>query len=355
LDLNSGVTIKSYSNADAGKWDAFVDCADAASFCHLSGWIRVIERVWGHRSHSMYAEKGDRVTGALPIFQVANSPLGASFGSRLVSTPNAVYGGVVADDEDTRDQLIEAAASLAGRLRVDYLELRGARDIELTASGWRRQNLYVSFERSITADDDELMKSFPRDVRRMIRLGMKSGLSSQFGREELLDDFYAVYAASLRRLGTPAFPKRLFAEFLREFPGASDILMIRQGDRVAGAVMSFYFHGAVAPYYGGAYPEFYGAGVNNFMYWELMRGAARRGFSRFDFGRSKRGSGSYEFKRGWGMAETPLSYDFLLLGSTRMPNLNPMNPKFRLLIETWKRLPLRVTKLIGPMIVKYLP
>jgi FemAB-related protein (PEP-CTERM system-associated) len=303
----------------------------------------------------MYAEKGGRIVGALPVFHVANSPWGGPFGGRLVSTPNAVYGGVVADGEDVRGRLIDAARSLAEKLRVDYLELRDARHVDPPPPGWRRQNLYVTFGRTITADEDALMKSFPRDVRRMIRLGPKSGLASRIGREELLDDFYAVYAASLRRLGTPVFPKRLFAEFLREFPGASDILVVRQGGRVAGAALSFYFRGAVAPYYGGAYPEFHCAGVNNFMYWELMRSAAARGCSSFDFGRSKRGSGSYEFKRGWGMTETALPYNFLLLGAQSMPDLNPMNPKFKWLIETWKRLPLGFTKLIGPMIVKYLP
>ncbi len=343
--------IKSYSTLAAEKWDEFVCGAAGATFCHLSGWMRVVESVWEYRPHSIYAEKDNRVVGVAPLFRVANSPLGDRFGSRLISTPNAVYGGVVAEDDDVRAGLIEAARSLAEDLQVDYLELRDAQ-----APGcWRRQNLYVAFDRTITADEDALMKSFPRDIRRMIRQGLKHGLSSRFGREELLDDFYEVYAASVRRLGTPVYPKRLFASFLQEFPEACDILVILQAERVAGAVMSFYFRGAVAPYYGGAYPEFYGAGVNNFMYWELMRSAAARGCSRFDFGRSKRGSGSYEFKRGWGMAETALPYSFFLVRADRMPNLNPMNPKFKLLIGTWKRLPLAFTKLVGPVIVKYLP
>src|SRR5262249_38266856 len=154
-----------------------------------------------------------------------------------------------------------------------------ARELGGAASGWRRQNLYVAFDHPLTMDENALIKSFPRDVRRMIRLGAKNGLSAQVGRAELLGDFYEVYASSVRRLGTPVFPKRLFAEFLREFSDASDILVVRQGRRVAGAVMSFYFRGAVAPYYGGAHPEFHGAGVNNFMYWELMRLAAQRGCS----------------------------------------------------------------------------
>jgi len=348
---SSYIAVKSYSNADAAVWDDYVRRAGHATFCHLSGWMRVIERTWGHQSHGLYAEREGQIVGVLPLFHVA----GPLFGSMLVSTPNAVYGGVVADDDRVHDRLIEAAKSLAAQLRVDYLELRDTRNGEGTNAGFHRSDLYVTFDHPITPDEDALMKSFPRDIRRMIRQGARHGLSSEFGCAESLDDFYEVYATSVRNLGTPVFPKKLFAEFLREFPGESDILVIRQDRRVAGAVMNFYFRDAVMPYYGGAYPEFYRAGVNNFMYWELMQGAARRGYTRFDFGRSKRGTGAYEFKRGWGMTETPLPYKFFLVRAKRAPNLNPMNPKFKLMIEAWKRLPLSLTKLIGPMIVKYLP
>jgi FemAB-related protein (PEP-CTERM system-associated) len=345
------ITIKNYEHAGAATWDDFVRRSDDATFCHLSAWMRVIERVWRHESRCLYAERNGRIAGVLPLFHVS----GPLFGSKLVSTPNAVYGGAVADDDSVHARLVEAAKSLAVELQVDYLELRDTRDRIAAVPEFHRQNLYGAFEQPITKDEDALMKGFPRDVRRMIRLGAKHGLSFDLGGEELLDDFYDVYAASVRRLGTPVFPKRLFAEFLREFPEMSDILVARQGKHMAGAVMSFYFRDAVAPYYGGAYPEFYRAGVNNFMYWELMRSAARRGYTRFDFGRSKRGAGAYEFKRGWGMTERALPYKFFLVRSNRAPNLNPMNPKFKPWIETWKRLPLSLTKLIGPMIVKYLP
>ncbi len=313
--------------------------------------MRVVERTWRHRSHCLYAERDHRVAGVLPLFHVASR----MFGSMLVSTPNAVYGGVVADDDDVYAELIEAAKSLATELRVDYLELRDVHDQTGASPDFHRQNLYVTFDHPISTDEDALMKSFPRDVRRMIRQGARHGLSAHFGGEELLEDFYDVYAASVRNLGTPVFPKKLFAGFLREFPGDSDILVVRRGKSVAGAVMSFYFRHAVMPYYGGAYPEFYRAGVNNFMYWELMRAAARRGSTRFDFGRSKLGTGSYEFKRGWGMNERALPYKFFLMRARELPNLNPLDPKFRPVIETWKRLPLGLTKLIGPLIVKYLP
>jgi FemAB-related protein (PEP-CTERM system-associated) len=315
--------------------------------------MRVVENTWDHESHCLYAESGGEISGALPLFHVKSR----WFGSMLVSTPNAVYGGALAAEAETGRRLIRAAILLARELEVDYLELRDTELVEdvFTEETFHRQNLYVAFEHPITTDEEALMKSFPRDIRRMIRQGSKHGLTPEFGREELLDEFYNVYAASVRNLGTPVFPKKLFSQFLRTFPGDCDILLIRQGKRVAGGVMNFYFRDAVLPYYGGAYPEFYRTGINNFMYWELMRAAASRGYKTFDFGRSKRGTGSYEFKRGWAMTERALPYKFHLVRAKEMPNLNPTNPKFKLMIEVWKRLPLGATKLIGPRIVRNLP
>jgi FemAB-related protein (PEP-CTERM system-associated) len=345
--------IRKFSSDDAARWDDYVERASDATFCHQSGWMRVIEETWRHRSHCLYAERDAAVAGVLPLFHVTSR----WFGSMLVSTPNAVYGGPVADDSEIRRALIKAALELANELNVDYLELRdaGIGQEELPDGKFQRQNLYVAFEHPITTDEDSLIKSFPRDIRRMIRQGPKHGLTSEIGREWLLDEFYEVYATSVRNLGTPVFPKKMFAEFLRRFPYECDILLIRQSGRVVGGVMSFYFRDTVLPYYGGAYPEFYRTGVNNFMYWELMRSAASRGSRTFDFGRSKLGTGAYEFKRGWGMAERALPYQFFLVRAKETPHLNPTNPKFKLMIETWKRLPVGVTKLIGPRIVRYLP
>lgn len=276
------------------------------------------------------------------------------FGSILVSTPNGVYGGAVAEDANSRQALVEAAKSLAVERQVDYLELRDA-SFSLPQPELLEQTLYVSFDRPIVADETELRNSFPGDVRRMIRLAEKHGLTSSLGREESLDEFYELYAANVRRLGTPVFPKTLFADFLSEFPNRSDILLIRHQRRVVAAVMSFYFRDTVMPYYSGSNPEFYRSGVNNFLYWELMRLSAARGFTRFDFGRSKLGTGACDFKRGWRMTERHLSYKLYLVRASQMPNLNPTNPKFNLMIETWKHLPLWLTKLIGPKIVRNFP
>jgi FemAB-related protein (PEP-CTERM system-associated) len=351
LAKRSPIYIKRLTRADTARWDQFVKRAPQATFCHQSGWIRVIEETWCHRSHCLFAEHDGEVAGVLPLVHVKSR----WFGSMLVSTPNAAYGGAVADETSISCALAEAAQRLAKDMEVDYLELRDKGPIEDSQADFHRQDLYVTFDCQITAEEERLMKSFPRDIRRMIRQGPRHGLSAELGRGELLDDFYEVYAASVRKLGTPVFPKKLFAEFLRIFPNECDILIVRQAGRVAGGVMNFYFRDVVLPYFGGAYPRFYRTGINNFMYWELMRSAAARGYRTFDFGRSKRGTGSYEFKRGWGMREQALPYRYFLVRGTEMPNLNPTNPKFRLLIEAWKRLPLSVTKIMGPWIVRHLP
>ncbi len=349
--------VKLYTEAVAVRWDEYVKRAAGGTFCHLSGWQRVIESTWQHRNHSLYAERAGQIVGVLPLFYVSSR----LFGSMLLSTPNAVYGGVVADDAAARQALLTQAKQLAEEWQVDFLELRNTPELHATAERdtylrfHQQDQLYVTFDHPLTADEDTLLKSFPRDVRRMIRQGPKHGLTAELRRQEALDDFYEVYAYSLRRLGTPVFPKQLFAEFLRVFPADADILVIRQGSKFAGAVLSFYFNDTVLPYYAGVYPEFYQTGINNFMYAELMRQSAARGYTRFDFGRSKRGTGAYEFKRGWQMQERALPYQFYLVNAQRLPQLNPTNPKFKWLIETWKRLPLTLTKLIGPPVVKYLP
>jgi FemAB-related protein (PEP-CTERM system-associated) len=268
-----------------------------------------------------------------------------------------VYGGAVASDEDSGTALLSRAAAIAVEERVQYLDLRNWHEAQPVPVSPRlhRSGLYVAFDQVISPDEDALMRGFPRDTRRMIRLGPKNDLLAEIGGEELLDPFFDVYAYSLRSLGTPVFPKRLFRAFLRAFSGRCKILVVRHGGQVASAVLSFFFRDTVAPYYAGAYPHFYKSGVNYFMYWELMRAAATDGYTRFDFGRSKRGTGAYEFKRGWGMNQNPLPYASLPIRARTVPNLTPTNSKFRLAIRAWQHLPLRLTTAIGPLIVRNLP
>ena len=213
----------------------------------------------------------------------------------------------------------------------------------------------MTFRRPILATADENMAAIPRNQRRSIRIGVKSGLTSEVGREELLDPFYALYSHSVRNLGTPVFPRSLFANLLSEFGEACRILLVRREGRPVAAVLTFFFRDEVLPYYGGARREEFRYAVNDFMYWSLIEYGMKQGYKIFDFGRSKKGSGSYDFKRHWGFEPTPLHYQYHLIRQRSIPDLNPRNPKFSLAIELWKRMPLWLSQRLGPALVRYFP
>jgi len=328
-------------------WDEYVFSHPQATFFHLTGWRRVVERTFPYRSFSCVAQTDGRISGVLPLFLVRNFP----FGRSLVSAPLAVSGGICADDPETGLALLTHAQTLARQMGVRYLELRHQDPV----GDMPIKNLYVTFQREISSDPEKNMAAIPRKQRRMIRQGEKHGLSAEIGGEEFLKDFYHIYAHSVRNLGTPVFPLRLFAHLLQEFGPACRILaVLREGEMLA-AVMTFFFRERVMPYYGGALRNAFQYAVNDFMYWSLMCYAGERGYKIFDFGRSKKGTGSYDFKRHWGFEPTPLPYQYYLVRQKRMPDLNPQNPRFSLAIQLWKGMPLWLARWLGPKVVRFFP
>lgn len=336
-----------YHNEDK-LWDDYINRSLFGTFFHRLGWKRVIEKSFGYPAFYLYIRNSNKIRGCLPLFQVKNLWSGTS----LISVPFGVYGGILADDHETKVHLLEEAKKLARELRSDYLELRHmeSNDFDLPT-----KNLNVYFQREIYKDHDQNMAAIPRKQRRMIRQGIKNGLTSVVGGEEELPYFYDIYAHSLRNLGTPMFPYAYFQNLFSEFKEECRILSVfYQGKRV-GSVLTFLYEKQVIPYYGGAYKNYFRYAVQDFMYWELMCYGCERGFRRFDFGKSRQGSGSYDFKRHWGFEPQPLPYQYYIPKGGEMPNVSPANPKYRFFIKAWKHLPISVTKVVGPRILKYLP
>lgn len=333
--------------AGPAEWDAFLDRRPDATLFHRAAWLSIVERTFQYSPCSLVARRGDAVSGILPLYRVRLFPTG----SAMVSSPMSVYGGVVADDEETRAALIGEARRMAEAARVDYLELRHLEPVEGLATGTR----YVTFRREIDPDPDANMARIPRNQRRSIRVAQKHGLRGVFGGTELLDPFYDIYLESTRNLGSPVFPKALFAACFETLGKDCEILAIYLGERMVSGVMTFYYRDQVLPYYGGARRDAFHLACNDFMYWTLLEGAARRGLKVFDFGRSKRDSGSYHFKRHWGFEPKPLAYQYHLVRARSLPDLSPMNPKYALAIGAWKRMPLPLARRIGPLLVRYFP
>ncbi len=207
----------------------------------------------------------------------------------------------------------------------------------------------MTFRKPIEADNAHNLKAIPRKQRAMVRKGLENGLRSVVGRDT--DGLYMVYAESVRNLGTPVFSKRYFRVLMDVF-GDADVVSVRHNDELVAAVMNFYFRDEVLPYYGGGTSTARTCAGNDFMYWEVMRRAADRGFRLFDFGRSKVGTGAFAFKRNWGFTPKKLHYRYWLAHGATIPDHNPANPRYRLLISAWRRLPLPIANALGPLVVR---
>lgn len=327
-------------------WDAFVAQCPNATFFHRAGWERITREVFGHDTHFLWAEQGGAVVGVLPLAHV-NSRL---FGNALTSLPFAVYGGVASASPEAAAALEAEADRLAQRLGVAHLELR---HIERRHADWPLQDLYVTFRKPILPKEEDNMLAIPRKQRAMVRKGIKNGLSSHIDPD--VDRFFALYADNVHRHGTPALSRRYFQALAEVFGPDVEVLTVCSPDgKPLSSVLSFYWRDEVLPYYAGDDWAAREAAANDFKYWELMRRACERGLQVFDYGRSKVGTGPYAFKKNWGFEPTPLHYEYRLYQRDSVPQNNPSNAKYRLMIEAWKRLPLPVANWLGPHIVRHL-
>ncbi len=338
-------TVRELAAGDAARWDAFVESQPDGTFFHLSGWKRIIEDVLRHPVTYLYCERDNEIVAVLPLAQVRS----VLFGNALISVPFLVYGGIVSDDSVAREMLIDAACSKAQSLKVDYLELRNR---EPSGNDWPAKTSYVSFSKALDPDPDANLKAIPRKQRAMIRKGIKAGLVAE--RDSDASRLYAALLPCKRNLGTPFFNRRYLDAIVAEFGDRAEITTVVRNDEIICSVMSFRFRNEILPYYGGGGDAARVHKGNDFMYWAVMERACQEGVEVFDYGRSMVDTGPYRFKKHWGFEPTPLHYEYFLVGADAMPNLNPSNPKYQMLISTWKRLPLSVAGFIGPRVARLL-
>ena len=340
------LVVKRLGASDSERWDAYVNGAEVATFFHRAGWQTVLQRAFGHKTHFLYAEDAGAIVGVLPLAEIKSM----LFGHSLSSLPFCVYGGIVADTEEAATALRREASRLAGELKVGALELRNS---QTSDAGWPVKELYFTFRKVFSADDEANLKAIPNRQRAMIRKGIKEGLQSEW--DDKTDRLYRVYSESVRNLGTPVFTAKYMRVLQEVFADDCSVLMITHNGQDVAGVMNFYFRDEVLPYYGGSTALARTIkGVNHFMYWELMRRSAQQDYRLFDFGRSKAGTGPYSFKKNFGFDPQPLPYEYYLVKSDAVPDVNPTNPKYRLLIDTWTKLPLPVANFVGPFLARSL-
>jgi FemAB-related protein (PEP-CTERM system-associated) len=339
------LSVRRLEPAMEGAWEAFVGRSPAATFFHRAAWRRVVERALGHESIYLYAWRDGRIAGVLPLTHVRSK----LFGTSLLSVGFGVYGGIAADDDRAARALADEAAKLGRALRVDYVELR---QMAPSGSGWpQKPDLYVTFSRTLAQSSDANLKAIPRKKRADLRKALDNKrLTVEVGGE--FETFYRIYAESLRNLGTPVLPRRFYRAILEEFGPAAELSAVHGPNGPVAALMTLYFKDRTMPYYGGAMPEARLLHAYDLLYWRAIERAVAKNAPVFDFGRSKRGTGSYDYKTYWGFAPEPLAYECRPVEKDALPEINPLNPKYRLMIAAWQRLPLAIANTIGPWVAR---
>jgi serine/alanine adding enzyme len=333
---------------DDRAWDAYVESHPQRSAYHFSGWARLIARAFRHDAVLLAATEGSKVVGVLPVVLMRSRV----FGRFAVSLPFLNEGGLLADDESVEAYLVDAAIDVARREGAEYLELRH-RQRHSTALQPRSHKVAMTLALRDTIDAQ--WQAIDRKVRNQVRKAEKSGVTVESGGIELLDGFYGVFARNMRDLGTPVFGVELFAETLRTFPERSRVFVARYREALVAGSIVHWRGDSIEVIWASALRESNMVSANVLLYWHMLQLAIGQGCTRFEFGRCTPNEGPFHFKRQWGAEPSPLVWEYWHAGPVREVDNTPRNPKYRAAVAIWQRLPVGVTTVVGPRIVRSIP
>ncbi|MBL8270477.1 FemAB family XrtA/PEP-CTERM system-associated protein [Steroidobacter sp.] len=345
---SAALTIEACSTAHGAQWNEYLTRRPEGSYYHLFEWQQINQQALGHRTAYLLARDGATVRGVLPLTFVS-SPL---FGRILCSLPFVNYGGPIADDEIAKDALVKAAQNTAKEWRADYLELRCADQLQTDMPVSTRK---ISMHIALDPDPDVLWNKFSSKHRTNIRRSQKNELVVTAGGSELLETFYSVMEQSWRQLGTPLYKRSYFESILRALPDHTRIFVCARGTEPVAVAFNGYFNGTVEGLWAGGTELSRPLQANYALYWEMIREACVRGCTRYHLGRSTADSGAEDFKKKWNATSSQLYWYFHRPNGGEMPQLNVDNPKYKLAIDLWRRLPLWTTRIIGPPLARLIP
>jgi len=329
--------------------DRYIEQSVTSSLYHNYAWGEVIQKSFGHKSYYLiYDNENGSLGGILPLVHLKS----LVFGNLMVSMPYFNYGGVCADNEGNRNQLVDKAIKIAENLGARHIEFRQEEPLN---NGFPFKSEKVSMRLDLPPSPDELWKYFSSKLRSQIKVSQKNGLCARFGRIEELDDFYEVFSINMSHLGTPVYPKRFFRNILEKFPSCTWICSVFLGkDPVASGFLAGFKNVMEIPW-ASSLRNFNRLSPNMLLYWTVLKFACEKGFTVFDFGRSTPEGGTFRFKEQWGAKPSPMRWHYWLRSGDKIPEITPRNPKYRMAIELWKSLPVPVTRFLGPHIVKNIP
>jgi FemAB-related protein (PEP-CTERM system-associated) len=344
------MNIRLFRKEDSERWNKYVMSSSDSVCYHLVGWKNVIEKSFGHKTYYLLSEdKGIGINGILPLVQMKS----ILFGNFMISLPYLNYGGVCADNYEVHKQLLKESVQIAKSEKVAHIELRHTHHID---NGLKEKTAKVSMRLDLPQLSEDLWNSFRSKLKSQIKRPTKEGMSSRIGGNEELDNFYRVFSINMRDLGTPVYSKHFFRNILKEFPEETWICTVytKEGIHVASGFLVG-FNGCLEIIWASSLRSYNRFSPNMLLYWSVLKFACEKGYKVFDFGRSTPGEGTYRFKQQWGAKSVQLYWHYWMKNSDPLPELNPKNLKYQTAIKLWQRLPVSLTRLIGPMIVKDIP
>jgi len=333
----------------SAEWDAFVETFGSATAYHRHGWKTVIGKSFGHECPYLAAiDEEGAWQGILPLAHMHSMV----FGNFLVSLPFVNYGGLLCRSSAAATLLLAEAERTRRSHGASHVELR---HIEPGPEGLPTKRHKVTMVLELLATPDDQWRGFDSKLRNQVRKAQKSGLQFKRGHLELLDGFYEVFARNMRDLGTPVYSKQFFRNVLETFADTTAVIAVFLDGRIIAAGIASWFQRRFEVPWASSIRDYKSMCPNHMLYWEAIQFAIERGFRQFDFGRSTPNEGTYNFKKQWGASPVQLHWQYLLDENARLPELNPGNPKYQAAIRVWQRLPVSVTKVIGPRIVRNIP
>jgi len=407
------IKVKTIQSADASAWDAYVYASSRANLYHLSGWQNIISKTYGHKTYYLMAVNSSKLPDGINTTAfhrpgkaqsskkdttTAHQPVSSSqqrqlkirnprseirnvvgilplvhlkhflFGNSLVSIPFFDLGGILANNEETEKALLTEAIKLAQDLKVKNIELRHIEPLSWLAQSsklkaqssnsspvsYTTKSHKVRMLLDLPESSEILMKSFKAKLRSQIKKPIKEGLTSKIGSLELLEDFYKIFLINMRDLGSPVHSKKLMQNVLEEFPEKSKIIIVYKNDLPIACSLVVGFKDTLENPWASALREYSRLSPNMLLYWTMLEYACDNGFSYFDFGRSSPDEGTYKFKEQWGAKSTPLHWHYISFEGEQIDPENSEKSKFEEAIKYWKKLPVPVTKIIGPMIRRHI-
>ena len=328
---------------DDARWDAYV-APLASTVTDLSAWRHVVFEADRVRSHFFAVEEGSRLVAALGLYEVRHP----FFGRYLATAPFGNDGGLYFDNRRALELLLAEARQLADTLDVEYLVIR-CRELELAdfAADRRYCTAVIDLEGGVEAVWEKTLRA---KTRNQVRRGIKEGFTVHRGHEQL-SSFLDVFDRHMRDLGSPAHGLRFYESVLRHLGEQAEFVVVRDGERPVAGALVFNHNETATNYHAVALRSYNPRCPNYLIYWKMIEASCTQGLKRFDMGRSELTSSVLDFKKNWRPAIVPLVYNYYLRKISKPPFLDHDNPKYRLPIAVWRRLPLTLTKLLGPRLI----